>query len=172
MSAYPIDDDKERTSEDKKKYVRIWRLEASKEFIVFMSIIVFAIATSIYNPIEIRKVGDYLVDIAQQNNQTNRQSLNNTDRIIQYLDISNRNDTAKGIDIIKVLFLYEQDAQRDNAKIMEALNISNTHFVHVNSTHVITEKGISKLPYEIDLSDVVPTDKINTTLELETIMDK
>ena len=166
MSGYPIDKDSDvpLTPEEKKKYVRIWRIEASKEFIIFMSVIVFAIATSIYNPIEIRKIGEQLVIIATQN-------LNNTDRIIDYLDISNRNETAKGIDIIKVLFLYDQDAQRDNAKIMEALNITNTHFVHVNGTHVITENGSSKLPYPIDMTGFVPEPNQNITIELESIKD-
>src|SRR5688572_13412436 len=94
--------------ENGRKYYRVWRLEASREFVFFMAVIVFAIATSIYNPIEIRKVGDQLVDLGEQNNSTNIQNLNNTERIIDYLDLSNRNDTAKGIDIIKVLFLYMQ----------------------------------------------------------------
>ena len=145
---------------DNKKYVKVWRLEASREFIIFMCIIVFAIGTSVYNPIEIRK-------IAEQNSQINVQNLNNTDRIIKYLDISNKNDTAKGIDIIKVLFLYMQDAQRDEAKIMEALNISNTHFVSVNTTHVITENGSSKLPYPIDLTGFVPIPNENISNELQ-----
>lgn len=175
MSVSPIDDDndnkinKKQYSPKNKKYVRIWRLEASKEFILFMGVIIFAIATSLYNPIELQKVGRQLVEIAQQNNETNLQNLNNTNQIINYLDISNQNDTAKGMDIIKVLFLYEQDAQRDHAKIMEELNISNTHFVKVNNTHVITENGTAVLPYPIDMQGFDPRENVNTTLDLETI---
>lgn len=173
MSLYPEDKDsdskRERSVYDKKKYVRIWRLEASKEFIIFMSIMVFAIATSLYNPIEIRKIGENLVEIAQQNNQTNLQNLNNTQRIIDYFDLTTRNETASGLDIIKVLFLYMQDEQRDTAKIMDYLNISNTHFVHVNGTHVITEQEITKLPYTIDMSAFPFNSTGNTIEQLEYI---
>lgn len=163
------DSDKSLSPKNKKKYVRIWRLEASKEFIIFMSVIVFAITTSVYNPIEIRKVADQLVDLGEQNNQTNIQSLNNTERIIDYFDLANKNDTATGLDIIKVLFLYMQDEQRDSAKIMDALNISNTHFVHVNGTHVITEEGIVELPYTIDLDAFPFNSTSNDTAQLEYI---
>lgn len=147
MSVDPIDKDVSNPDipKDKRKYVRIWRLELSREFIFLMVVIVFATATALYNPIEIHK-------IAEQNNQINLQNLNNTNRIIDYLDISNRNDTASGMDLIKVILLYLQDNERDVGKLMTAHNISNTHFVQINGTHAITEAGVVKLPYIIDLN--------------------
>lgn len=157
--------EREEEEQNKKRYIRVWRLEASKEFVLIAMFLIIGIGLSSYNPWKVTQLGEYLVEIAEQNKQTNIQNLNNTDRIIEYLDIANRNDTAKGIDIIKVLFLFMQDAQRDDAKIMQDLNISNTHFVHVNNTHVITENGSAKLPYPIDMTGFLPINQTNQTNE-------
>lgn len=139
--------------EDNKKYLRVWRIETSKEFILLMAVIVMAIGFSIFSPLK-------LLDIAEQNKQSTAQNLNNTDRIIKYLDISDDNRTAASMDLIKVLLLYNQDHERDLAKLLNAAGIPNRHYVDINGTHVITEAAITKLPYPIDIAGFTP---INNT---------
>lgn len=134
---------------NKKKYVKMWRIEASKEFLMVMGVIIFAIATSMYNPLKLQ-------EIAYQNQGYNKENLNNTNRIIEYLDVIEENDTVGAMDLIKILLLYNQDHERDLAKILKALDVPNNHYVDINGTHIITESTAIKLPYPINIDGFVP----------------
>ncbi len=134
-----------------KKYVRIWRIEASREFILLMFIIVSLLAVSLYNPYQ-------LLQVAKENK-------GNTDKIIEnqernwnktqtFMTAQDEIQKNNGIDLVKLLFLFELDQERDTGKLMVEHNISNSHFVDLNSTHYMTEKGTFPLPYNINFTNL------------------
>lgn len=125
-----------------KKYLRIWRIEASREFVLLFMFLLVALAFFAYNPLQVVQNTDKIIE--NQNFNWNKMN--------QFIDNLEKSRTVTGMDIIKLILLYDQDNERDIGKIMNHFNISNTHFVDVNGTHAITEKGSFKLPYAINMS--------------------
>jgi cell division protein FtsL len=160
ISSHPEDKDeiekKNRTehvviedSKTGKKYVRIWRIEASREFILLMFIIVALLAVSLYNPYQLLQVTKE--DVKNTDRIIYNQE-SNWDRIKQFITAQENSRISGGADLVKLLFLFHLDQERDISKIMKGHNISNTHFVDLNATHYITEKGAFLLPYNISFA--------------------
>lgn len=140
--------------DNNKKYVKIYRIEASREFILLMFVIVALLAVSLYNPYQLLLVS--------------KENVNNTNRIIdnqesnwiavkKFIDDQEHSRISSGADLVKLVLLFQLDQERDVGKIMKYFNISNTHFVDLNKTHYITEKGAFPLPYNLSFSDLFNT---------------
>lgn len=167
----------------KKTLFTIGRLELSRDFVLFMLAFGILITILLYSPNEIRNVLNEIKNLGAQNGELAEQGVNNTEKIIntsaqrfnastertvtilnelrQYINSSEAQQQSEGLDIIKVLFLYLEDMERDNNKIMTALNLTNEHYVSINGTHAITENGAILLPYEINITSSLPDLNIN-----------
>lgn len=128
------------TDADKnKKYVRIWRIEASREFILLAMMLLIGLGFYAYNPLQVNLNTQQI--LSNQDGNSGKLSA-----LIQGLDDAQKNS---GLPFIKLLLLFDLDHERDINKIMEKLDIPNTHFVDVNGTHAFTEQGSFKLPYDV-----------------------
>lgn len=155
-----IPDDKET----QKRYVKVWRIEASKEFILLSMILIALLSVSLYNPYQ-------LLQIANQNLDNTERIINTSDirftNISAYINLQEAERKAMGIDVINILFLY--NIAQDH-KIDLLLNNSNIPYeqydlVKHNSTHIYVEDGITTImnntgfiiPYPMNLTNLAQT---------------
>lgn len=127
-----------------KKYVKIYRIEATREFILLMFIITALLAVSLYNPYQLVQNTDRIIS----NQERNWIDVRN------FIDNQENSRISSGADLVKLLFLFSLDGERDLGKLMEAHDLNNTHFVDLNSTHYITEKGSFPLPYNLSFANL------------------
>lgn len=162
--------------------MRVRHVTLSRDFVLFMISFGVLITILLYNPYELRNVLMEIKFLGEQNGNLAEQGVNNTERIINdsaqrfhissertvsilnelraYINASNIEERASGVEIIEILFLYMEDLERDINKLMVHHNVSNNHFVTINGTHAITESGITKLPYAINITSNLPDLKI------------
>jgi hypothetical protein len=161
ISSHPEDKDeiekKNRTehvviedSKTGKKYVRIWRIEASREFILLMFVIVALLTVSLYNPYQLLQVAK---DDVKNTERVIHNQENNWLQTKQFMQEQENSRITGGNDMLKMVFLFLLDGERDIGKLMAVHNISNDHFVDLNSTHYITEKGAFVLPQTVNFTN-------------------
>lgn len=144
-------DDKDKDCEDilegkDKKYYRVWRLEASREFIILSMLLVFGIGIGFYNPYQLNNNQDTIIKNQETNGKLIREFLTT------FINASEQERQSAGIQLLKVLFLYQENVGGDVDDIKKNMSLPNEDFVTVNGTHAITEKGSVELPYAINIT--------------------
>lgn len=131
---------------NKKKFVRIWRIESSKEFILLAMILVSLLSVSFYNPYQ-------LLQIAKEN-------LENTERIIQsaddrygnlsmFINMTEAERKTMGIDVVNILLLYQMEQAHKMDLLLDNNEISHKQYdlVQHNTTHIyvnVTDEAIAE----------------------------
>lgn len=130
--------------EDSKKYIRLWRIEASREFVLLSIFLLIGMGFMAWNPLQANLNTEKIL----QNQDINSK------KISDFFEQLDKTRTVTGLDIIKVLLLYNQDFERDLSKLMKHHGVPNVHFVDINGTHALTEEGAFKLPFNINMTSL------------------
>lgn len=176
MSISSNDKDKDELDkvdkETGKKYVRIWRLEASKEFILLLLSIVALLGTSLFNPWQLLQIANQNLDntdIIIDNQNTN---WGNVSKFITVME-SERKSTS--VDVINIIFLYLIENNHKLDQLLDHTKINDSQFdiVKHNSSHIwvegdntiISDNVTFSIPYPMNLTNLMEMEDNNTKVD-------
>lgn len=150
---------------DGKKYVRIWRIEASREFVLLFMFLLIGFGFMAYNPMQANLNTDRIL-LNQDINGAKLSDLLNT--AYKFMNSTEADRKSMGVDVINVLFLYEIEQSHKLDLLLNKSNIPHAQYdlVKHNATHIYavgSDEAITAgmnytgfdIPYPMNITNMV-----------------